>query len=232
MKKISGLIMVVMMVMFSPMVLAKSESDGTGAGTGTGTGAVAPKITVSPTSGAGVANQNQVKTQNAGEESQLMVSTAEKEEAGDSTISATMRSEMAQEKMSEVAKGVEDILNAKTLKGGIGDQVKQLAQEQKESQDQVRDQINKIDSRGGFVKALIGTDYKALKNLESQLAQNVLRIEQLVEFKNQLTNTGDIAMVQETINALIEQNVSLQDKISAEDRLGSVFGWLVKLFVK
>jgi len=232
MKKISGLIMVVMVVMFSPMVLAKSESAGTGAGTGTGTGAVAPKITVSPTSGAGVANQNQVKTQNAGEESQLMVSTAEKEEAGDSTISATMRSEMAQEKMSEVAKGVEDILNAKTLKGGIGDQVKQLAQEQKESQDQVRDQINKIDSRGGFVKALIGTDYKALKELESQLAQNVLRIEQLVEFKNQLTNTGDIAMVQETINALIEQNVSLQDKISAENRLGSVFGWFVKLFVR
>jgi hypothetical protein len=38
-------------------------------------------------------------------------------------------------------------------------------------------------------------------------------------------------MVQEMIEALIAQNLSLQDVINAENRVGSVFGWFVKLFV-
>lgn len=224
------MILVLLVFVFSSVVLAKSDSAGTG--TGTGTGAVAPKISASPTTGSGVANQNQVKTQNAGEESQLMISTAEQESAGDSTISAGMRSEMAIEKMSEVAKNVEILLMDKTLTGGIGQQVKAIAQEQKNSMDKVQNQIKSIDSRGGFVKALIGPDYQTLKELEMQLDQNQLRIEALTELKNQLTNAGDITMVEETIKLLAEENIGLQDKINAENRVGSVFGWLIKLFVK
>jgi len=231
MKKVTSLMILVLLVfVFSSVVLAKSDSAGTG--TGTGTGAVAPKISASPTTGSGVANQNQVKTQNAGEESQLMISTAEQESAGDSTISAGMRSEMAIEKMSEVAKNVEILLMDKTLTGGIGQQVKAIAQEQKNSMDKVQNQIKSIDSRGGFVKALIGPDYQTLKELEMQLDQNQLRIEALTELKNQLTNAGDITMVEETIKLLAEENIGLQDKINAENRVGSVFGWLIKLFVK
>lgn len=211
MNKISVLILMIVtvLVVFSPRVLAKSESAGTG-----------------------TANQNQVKTQNEGEEQQLEVQTAEQEEANVGTKSAAPRSENAFEHMSIVAKSVEEILVARTLKGGIGDQVRLIAQNQKQSQDQVRVQVGKIDSRGKFIKALIGTDYKALKNLELQVEQNQLRIEQLTELKNKLVNSGDIAMVQETINSLIEQNISLQEMISAEYRLGSVFGWLFRLFAK
>lgn len=226
MKNISALgVLAFLVFVFSPVAFAKSDTAGTGTGTPV-------KAMVSPTSGAGVANQNQVKTQNAGEDSQLMINTAEQESAGDSTISAGMRSEMAIEKMSEVAKNVEILLMDKTLTGGIGQQVKTIAQEQKNSMDKVQSQIKSIDSRGGFVKALIGPDYKTLKELEMQLDQNQLRIEALTELKNQLTNAGDITMVEETIKLLAEENISLQDKINAENRIGSVFGWLIKLFVK
>jgi len=224
MKKISALILIALMVVvFSPQAFAKSEMAGTGGGTSVAT------LTVSPT--IGVANQNQVKTQNAGENSQLMVNTAEQESAGESTISAMMRSEVAVERMSEVSKNVAILLQDKSLTGGIGQQVKVIAQEQKDSTEKTQNQIKNIDSRGGFLKALIGPDYKSLKNLEMQVEQNQLRIQALTELKNQLVNTGDIALVSETINSLIEQNVSLQDIISAENRLGSVFGWFIKLFI-
>lgn len=226
MKKISTLVMIAMMVVFSPIVLAKNET------TWGGTGAIVAKPMVSPTSGAGIANQNQIKTQNEGEDQQLMINTTEEEEAGDSTISAAMRSVVAQEKMSEVAKGVEEILTTKSLKGGIGDRVRLIAQEQKQSQDQVGENIAKVEKRSVFLKALIGSDYGALKNLKVQITQNELRIQELTKLKNQLINSGDIAMVQETIDALVQQNVSLQEMINAENRLGSVFGWLIKLLTK
>ncbi len=39
-------------------------------------------------------------------------------------------------------------------------------------------------------------------------------------------------MVQETIEALIQQNTSLQNVVDSELKVNSVFGWLIKLFVK
>jgi hypothetical protein len=226
MKKISVLIMIAMMVVvFSPVAEAKSETAGTGTGTSM------PKTTVSPTTGSGVANQNQVKTQNAGEEQQLNVQTAEQEETS-GVKSVSPRSDSAIQNMGEVAKGVEEILTTKTLKGGIGDQVRVLAQEQKQSQDQVRLQINKVASRSGLLKNLIGPDYKALSSIKEQIVQNELRIQQLTELMSQLTNSGDIRMVQETIDALIQQNVSLQEIVDTENSQGSIFGWLIRLFVK
>ena len=224
MKKISILVMTAMVVVFSPVVLAKSDS--------AGTGTVVVKPTVSPIPGVAVANQNQVKTQNEGVDQQLEVQTAEQEDTNEGTKSASPRSEIAQEKMSDVAKGVEEILTTKTLRGGIGDQVKIIAQEQKQDQSQIQTQIKKIDNRGGLLKSLIGPDYKALKSLEKLIAQNELRIQQLTELKNQLTNSGDITMIQETIDALVQQSVILQAIIDAENITGSMFGWLVRLFVK
>lgn len=225
MKKISVLVMVAAMLALSSVaVLAKSENAGSGV-------AVA-NATVTPMAGSGVANQNQVKTQNAGEDQQLMVNTAEQEESMVGTKSAAPRSEVAIQHMSEVAKGVEEILTTKSLKGGIGDQVRVIAQDQKQSQDQVRLQIDKVASRSGLLKSIFGPDYKALSNIEGLIAQNELRIQQLTELKTQLTNSGDIEMVQQTIDSLIQQNVSLQDVVNTEQNQGSLLGWLIRLFVK
>jgi uncharacterized protein YeeX (DUF496 family) len=79
---------------------------------------------------------------------------------------------------------------------------------------------------------LIGSDYQALKNVQKQIEQNQLRIQQLEQLQNQLTNQSDIAIVQETIQALTEQNISLQDRINLEEQSGSLFGWLFKLLSK
>lgn len=202
----------------SPMVYAKNESAGAG-------------NAVSPT-GAEVVNQNQVMTQNMGEEQQLEVKTAEQEEASVGTKSAAPRSKAALDHMSVVAKSVEEILVDRTLKGGIGDQVREIAQAQKQSHDEIEQQIRKMENRGGLIKALIGPDYRALSNIEKQISRNELRIQQLTELKNQLVNTGDIGMVQETIDALIQENTSLQEMIALESRIGSLFGWLARLFVR
>lgn len=48
------------------------------------------------------------------------------------------RSETAVEHMSIVAEKVQEILENRTLKGGIGDQVREIAQEQKQSQKKLK----------------------------------------------------------------------------------------------
>lgn len=180
--------------------------------------------------GAQVQNQNQVKTQNAGEDPQLQVNTQEQESQG-MPKGESPRSESAKENMSVVAQKVEELLTTKTTEGGIGEQVKQIAQEQKQAQDQIQTELGKVDSRGGLLKSLIGPNYQALKNMQKQMEQNQLRIQQLEQLENQLTNLGEITLVQETIQVLTEQNTALQDRIVLEEQTGSLLGWLFKLFV-
>jgi len=167
-----------------------------------------------------VQNQNQVKTQNQGEDSQLQVNTQEEENLGD-----------GQGERSIVSQKVQELLQIRTT-GGIGEQVRQIAQEQNQAQTQIQEQVNKLSSKGKLARFFSGTDYGAVKNLKAQLEQNQLRIKQLEQLQNQLSNQGDITMVQETIQVLIQENTSLQERITAEKQTKSIFGWLIRLFYR
>lgn len=149
-----------------------------------------------------VQNRNQVNTQNQGEETRLQVATSEMEQLMD---------------MNMVNKTLES-------------QVQTVAGEQAQAQIEIEGQLIKLESRSSFVKKLFGPDYKAIKNLNQQMEQNRLRIQLLTELQNQVTNQNDETQLQEAIQALIDQNTSLQEQIQAEENTISLFGWLVKLF--
>ena len=142
------------------------------------------------------------------------------------------RSETALEHMSNVAAQVEALLTTKTIQGGIGDQIKLIAQKQKQAQQEIQTELGKVDDRGGFAKFLIGPDFNALKNMQQVMDQNQLRIQELSQLQNQLTNQAAIIQVQEMVKALADQNTALADRISLEEQTGSLFGWLFKLFAK
>lgn len=186
--------------------------------------------TASPT-GSPVKNQNQVSTQNMGEDTNLQVRTEEQEstEAGNG-VGLENKNPNAVEHMSIVAQKVQELLQVRT-KGGIGDQVREIARTQNQAQDQIQIHLDEIEAKGNLVKSLFGPDYKAIKNLEQLLEQNQLRIQSLQQLMVQVTNEADKTTIQETIEALTQENTSLQEIISAEEEIKSLFGWLVKLFV-
>lgn len=197
------------------------------------------KMSVSPSpTGSMVKNENQIKTQNQGEDSQLKVENKEEEKLGetedgdDKSKGESPRSDTAKENMSDVAKKVEELLTTESAQGGIGEQVRQVAQEQKQAQESIQTELEKIDGRGNFLKTLIGPNYQALKNMQKQMEQNQSRIEELEQLMDQLTDQEDITLVQETILTLTEQNSSLQDRIALEEQTRSMLGWLFKLFAK
>ena len=189
-------------------------------------------------------NQNQIQIQNQGEDQQIQVGTQEREslqEGQELEVEAAKkvklksvnpRSENARQNMSVVAETIEELLITQGAKGGIGQQVREIAQEQKQAQVQTEEQFNKLESRRGLMKRLFGPDYKAIKNLNKQVEQNQLRVQQLQQLQNQAVNQDDQAQIQETVQALVEQNTSLEEQIQAEEKIGSLFGWLIKLFIK
>lgn len=146
--------------------------------------------------------QNQIQTQNQGAESQLQVATQQMEEF------------MAMEEWGEA----------------VGNQVRAVVQEQAQAQAQIQQELVSMAARSGFMKKLFGPDYKAIKNLKQQMEQNQLRIQQLEQMQNQVQNQADATQLQLVTQALASQNTVLQQQVQAEEKVGSVFGWLIKLF--
>ena len=141
------------------------------------------------------------------------------------------RSENAVDHMSEVAKYVQLLQQTRTV-GGIGESVREVAREQNRAQNEIQVELNKLESKSKFAKFISGSNYGALNNLAKQLEENKLRIENLGELKNQLKNQADITMVEETIQALTQENILIEEKITSETQTRSMFGWLFKLFAE
>ena len=67
--------------------------------------------------------------------------------------------------------------------------------------------------------------------LAEKFVSNALTlVQQLEKLQTKLTNQADLKAVEEAIQAMIEANASLQERIGNEEQAGSLFGWLFKFF--
>lgn len=178
-------------------------------------------VTVSPT-GNQIKNQNEVKTQNQGEEKQLSVKTQETEQLN----------EDVDQSFSKVSDQVHKLIETVGAKGGIGQEVKDIAQNQTKNQENIKSSLAQLQLRKYFVKFFVGSDKKAVKNVEEQLVQSKLMIQQLEELKLKTKNSSDLEQLQQTIDLITYQNTSLQEKIDLENKSKGMFGWLVNLLNK
>ena len=201
---------------------AKS-SNGTAQPTQTGkpqnNATVTATSSITPT-GNQVKNQNQIQTKNEGENQQLSVQTKESEQLNQDI----------DQNLQKVSDQVHQLIDTVGAKGGIGQQVKDIAQNQIKLQDEIKTNVSQLASRSAMIKFFIGSDKKTLKNMEQQMEQNRLMIQQLEELKLQTTNADDLDQIQQTIDLLTYQNTSLQEKIGNENKINGLFGWLVNLF--
>jgi len=172
------------------------------------------------TSNSQVKNTNEVKTQNQGEESQFSVKNQESEQLN----------QVVNDSFIKVSDQVHELIETVGAKGGIGQQVREIAQSQTKLQDEIKLDVTQLNSRGTVSKFFIGSDKKLIKSMEQKMEQNRLMIQQLEELKLQTKNTGDLQQLQETIDLMTYQNTSLQKKIDKENKSNGMFGWLVNLF--
>lgn len=207
-----------------------------GSGSGKETGQQNQQQIVVPTATTGnqIRNQNQVQTENQETDQRLQIQTQEQEQTKATQggmMGVQNRSQNANENMSAVAEKVQELLQIRES-GGIGEQIKKIAQEQSGAQKVIEHNTEKIRSRGALQKFLIGSDYGAIKALKAQLELNQLRITQLENLKMELIGTQDGVTVQSTIDAFVQQNSSLYEQIESEEKVKSIFGWMFRFFAK
>lgn len=134
---------------------------------------------------------------------------------------------------SKVANFVQTLLDVADSEGnGVGQQVRLVAQEQQQAQEEVADQIESINQRNKIKTFLIGTNYKNIGALRSEMVHLRNRIEQLNRVMNQLENEGDQTEIQEQIQTMEQERENIEAFIKVNEDKFSLFGWFVKLFVK
>jgi len=137
------------------------------------------------------------------------------------------------EHRSKVATFVQGLLDvANREKGGIGEQVKVIAQAQSGAQERVADQIEAIQKRNKIKTFLIGTNYKNTGALRSEMVQLRNRIDQLNRVMEQTQNEGDKTELQNQISTMEQEQANIEAFIKVNESKFSLFGLLFKLFNK
>jgi hypothetical protein len=138
----------------------------------------------------------------------------------------------AAEHRSVVANFVQSIVHVADREGGIGQQVRVVAQQQNQSEATTTEAINKIESRSKIKTFLIGSDYKNLGALRSEMVQTRNRLAQLTNFMGKVKNASSTEEMQLQIQTLEQEQTKIETFIKAQEGKFSLFGWLLKLFNK
>ncbi len=172
-----------------------------------------------------VQNQNQV--QNKGETNQIQNSEQEETQSQNELDSV-----IAEQRRSQVANTVQEMLQVADRNGGIGQQVKVIAQTQTQNQEKLEASLQKVQSRSDFAKFFVGPNYGEINNAEKILEQNREQIKQLNQVKNKLVNYGDQQTLTEQIQTLEQANLEVENSLGAAQKGFSLLGWVFRLFSK
>ncbi len=176
----------------------------------------------------GTGNQYQNAIQNQGETPQIRA----KEQEGLLDGQAGPQGSAARQQMNMAGQKIDEIINAPGFQGEIGEQIKGVAKAQKQAQNGALLEINKLEYRNEIVKKILGPDFMAIDSLKQHMEQNRQRIQVLQELANKVQNQADQTMLQEAIQAIVNQNTALQEQIQTEESTVSIFGWLMKFLSK
>ena len=130
---------------------------------------------------------------------------------------------------SRVADAVQSMLEVAERNQGIGDQIRNITQNQVQTQEEAEGSLEMAQQRKGFMKFLIGPDYGELKKVEENLDEHNQNLEQLKTLREDL-DEGDSDLFDEQIQAMEEVKREMENELG-ENRSGfSLFGWLNKIF--
>ncbi|EKE16453.1 MAG: hypothetical protein ACD_11C00015G0001 [uncultured bacterium] len=138
--------------------------------------------------------------------------------------------DVAKEYKNEVAQFVHNLKTIGEIEGGIGQQVRVVAQAQNDSEAKVENSINEVNSRGGFAKFLIGPKYGNIAEVKTAITENQTRVKVLTELMNQLTDPAVKLVLQDQITILNQQNANLQNFVESSESGVSLLGWLMRMF--
>ncbi len=176
---------------------------------------------------AGDQAKNQNQTQNQGETNQIQNQEQEAIQAESGNGLQTK-----EQRRSGVANAVQEMLQVAERNGGIGQQVKTIAQTQTQNQEKLEASLQKVQNRKGFAKFFIGPDYGEINNAKKILEQNREQIKQLNQIKNQLSGQSDQQSLAEQLQLLEEANLGIENSLNSSQKGFNLLGWVFRFLAK
>lgn len=169
-------------------------------------------------------SQNQIKTQ---AQSQIN----EKSQAGQGGTKEE-KNQRSQERKSQVALAVQEMQRIAANNQGIGEQVRIVAQNQKDTQDAAEKSLVEAQSRNSIVKFFIGANYGKLKETQAKLDEQNLKIQEMQKLSAQVSNEGDKQALMEQISVMEQIRQETLKEIESEEKGFSLLGWAFKWFYR
>ncbi len=121
---------------------------------------------------------------------------------------------------------VKALLNAANRDGGIGAEVRVVAQSQNDSASTTVNAMTQIEKRGLLRRILFGSDHKNLGQLRSAMVKTENNIEKLKELIMRTSDAQLKAELNTQVNALADSEVKLESFIKAHESSFSLLGWV------
>ncbi|MFH1822936.1 MAG: hypothetical protein ABH830_04515, partial [Patescibacteria group bacterium] len=140
--------------------------------------------------------------------------------------------EDALNRRSQVSNAVQEMLQVADRQGGIGEQVRLIAQQQNQGEEQMEQAMEIVKNRGRLKKFLLGPDYKNLETVEEKLNQFDEQLENLKDLSETVENSSDQETLTNQITIMEQVRNQLQNEVMVEKKSFGLFGWLIKLFTR
>ncbi|MBC7766531.1 hypothetical protein H7Y21_00860 [Arenimonas sp.] len=146
------------------------------------------------------------------------------------TYASSDEEETGEQHRSEVAKVVQKLEKIANEDDYIEIEVEDVAQEEKSSSEKVKEKMDAVDKRGGFKTFLIGSDYKKIEELKSELDATDTDLNKLNKALEKSKDNSIKADLKVQINELTTIKFKANDFVKNMEEKFSLFGWLVRMF--
>ena len=137
---------------------------------------------------------------------------------------------ISQSHRSAVAEVVEKLRIVAGKDKNIGEEVREIAQEQEESGERAVEAIESVETRGALKTFLFGTDYKNIGVIRSELVTTDNHIDRLTKAMDRSEDTEVKADLETQISTLEETKTSVESFVKENEDKFSLLGWLLRLF--
>jgi hypothetical protein len=151
---------------------------------------------------------------------------------GNSVNGKALEVRNAEQRRSAVSNSVREMLMVAERNGGIGEQVRVIAQNQKEEHEEIEAAMAKVKSRGSLRKFFFGADNKSIEVVEEKLVNHTDKVEQLKNLALQASNNDDVLLLQNQIAEMENIGLELKQELEQENSSFSLFGWVKRMFRK
>ena len=130
---------------------------------------------------------------------------------------------------SAVATFVKSLLEVADREGGIGAEVRAVAQAQQDSASTTATAITKVESKGKWQTFFFGSDYDSLGELRKELVTTQNNIDMLKKLADKSWYLGDKMELEAQIKTLEDAQAEITTFIDTHEGTFSLFGWAMKL---